>query len=329
MARLRVSVLALLLVTGGVAPAAAVDLVGTWYVLIHYRDTRTEHPERERWEDRIWVFEREESRLRWTDYPIVVFEDQSGRFEQLGTNRASRVLHFWEPNAVQLEQIRTGLEINSRGSTSKALRGSDTEGWKSGDKSSYQSARFITFSEFWQIRDVSERPAFIRDAVLGSATVESMEGRTLWKTESVDPSGDVLHGLYDRDGSRIGTFRMTRCGAVSTVKGSGKSQGQRIYEMFFGEMGAQFFAGEMPGGASEQELRAAIEEGTFSEEDREDLRLAFAQQIAESYRNQGNDPREFEPQIQSLAEQMVTLFVEEGKTMEEIQQMLQDGRLRP
>ena len=128
MARLWIGVLALLFAATGAAPTAAVDLIGSWHVLIHYKDAVTEHPERERWEDRIWVFQREESRLRWIDYPIVVFEEQSGRFEQLGSNRASRVLHFWEPNAVQLTQIRAGLEINPRGSRNKTLRGSDAEG---------------------------------------------------------------------------------------------------------------------------------------------------------------------------------------------------------
>ena len=62
---------------------------------------------------------------------------------------------------------------------------------------------------------------------------------------------------------------------------------------------------------------------------RRELRLAFERQIRESYRNQGNDPRQFEPQIQRLAEKMVALFVDDGKSIEEIQQMLQDGRLRP
>ena len=132
MARLLLGALALLMVAIPVKPAEAVDLIGTWHVLIHYKDSVTDHPERERWEDRIWEFEQEGSRLRWTDYPIVVFSDQSGRFEQLGGNRASRVLHFWEPSATQLAQIQEGLEINPRGSRSKTLRGSDAEGWSSG-----------------------------------------------------------------------------------------------------------------------------------------------------------------------------------------------------
>ncbi len=330
MARLLLGALALLVVAIPVKPAEAVDLIGTWHVLIHYKDSVTERPERERWEDRIWVFEQEGSRLRWTDYPIVVFSDQSGRFEQLGGSRASRVLHFWEPNATQLAQIQEGLEINPRGSRSKTLRGSDAEGWSSGKKKGgYQSARFITFEEIWQINGLPDRPTFIRDDVLGSAATEDVEGRTIWEGESVESGGDVIRGRYDRDGTRIGTFRLMRSGEVSTVKGSGKSQSERARDALSAAYTSQLFAGELPGGATEADLRKAIEAGEFSDDDRQELRREFERSIAESFEGQGNDPRQLRPQIQSLAEKMVALFVDEGKSIEDIQKMLADGSLRP
>jgi hypothetical protein len=165
--------------------------------------------------------------------------------------------------------------------------------------------------------------------VLGSAATENVEGRTIWEGESVESGGDVIRGRYDRDGTRIGTFRMMRSGAVSTVKGSGKSQGERAHIALFGAMGSQLFAGELPGGGSEEEVRKAIEAGEFTDEDRSTMRREFERAITESYQSQGNDPREFRPQIQSLARKMVALFVDEGKSIEEIQRMLMDGRLRP
>jgi len=330
MARLLLGALVILILAVSTKPAAAVDLIGTWHVLIHYKDSVTEHAERERWEDRIWVFEEEGSRLRWTDYPIVVFGDQSGRFEQFGGNRASRVLGYWEPSAGQLAQIQDGLEINPRGSRSKALRGSDAEGWSSGKKKAgYQSARFITFEEIWQVTGMPDLPTFIRDDLMGSAAAENLEGRTIWEGESVESGGDLIRGRYDRDGTRIGTFRLTRSGEVSTVKGSGKSQGERGADAFFGALGSQLFAGELPGGGSEADLRKTIEAGEFSEEDRRTLLLEFERTIAEGYQNQNADPQQFRPQIQSLARKMVDLFVDEGKSIEEIKRMLADGSLRP
>ncbi len=330
MARLLLGALALLVVAIPVKPAEAVDLIGTWHVLIHYKDSVTDHPERERWEDRIWEFEQEGSRLRWTDYPIVVFSDQSGRFEQLGGNRASRVLHFWEPNATQLAQIQEGLEINPRGSRSKTLRGSDAEGWSSGKKKGgYQSARFITFEEIWQITGMPDRPTFIRDDVLGSAATENVEGRTTWEGESVESGGDLIRGRYDRDGTRIGTFRLMRSGEVSTVKGSGKSQSERVRDVMAQAYAAQLFAGELPGGVSEADLRKSIDAGEFTDDDRRELRVEFERSLAESFQSQGNDPRQLRPQIQSLAQKMVALFVDEGKSIADIQKMLADGSLRP
>jgi len=330
MARLLLGVLALLVLAAPIEPAAAVDLIGSWHVLIHYKDSITEHPERERWEDRIWVFEQEGSRLRWTDYPIVVFSDQNGRFEQLGGNRASRVLGFWEPSAGQLAQIQEGLEINPRGSRSKALRGSDAEGWTSGKKKGgYQSARFITYQEIWQITGLPDRPTFIRDDVLGSAAAENLEGRTIWEGESVESGGDVIRGRYDRDGTRIGTFRIMRSGEVGTVKGSGKSQSERARDVLTQAYASQLFAGELPGGASEADLRKLIEAGEFTDDDRRALRTEFERSITENFQGQGNDPRALRPQIQSLARKMVALFVDEGKSIEEIQRMLADGSLRP
>ena len=75
---MRRALFALLLAATLPAPALAIgadDLVGAWYVLVHYQDSATENADAKRWEDRIWVFEKAGDQLRWTDYPIVVFDD--------------------------------------------------------------------------------------------------------------------------------------------------------------------------------------------------------------------------------------------------------------
>ena len=100
---------------------ASLDLEGTWYVLIHYTDASAANSEAMRWDDRLWIFARKGSRLEWTEYPIVVFNDRTGRFEQ-SSHGQQRVLHAWEPNASQRAQIDSGLEYNTRGSKTKTLR---------------------------------------------------------------------------------------------------------------------------------------------------------------------------------------------------------------
>ena len=309
-------------------PAAGVDLMGTWHVLAHYKDSTTTHPERERWEDRIWVFSMEGDRLKWIDYPIVVFADQSGRFER-GSGRAARVLQFWEPSPDQLLEIREGLEINTRGSRTKTLRAT-SDGYTSAKrKAGYRSTRFITFTETWTIEGLPDAPVFTRDDVMGSATTESFEGRTQYTSDAVEEGGNVLRGSYDRDGTRTGRFVLRRAGATSVVKGSGRSAGERVYDAFFGELGSSLYKGEVPPEYQEKLLRESIEQGTFGNDERKELRLFFEQTLTEHWTAQGNDPALFRREIHSLADKMVRAFADDGKTIEEIQSMIANGQLRP
>jgi len=193
-----------------------VDLVGTWHVLVHYTDDHTANPEQMRWDDRIWVFERKGERLRWTEYPIVVFADASGRFERRGGQYA-RVLHGWEPSPGQLEEIREGVEVNPRGKRSKTLRGSADEGWSSRSRPTSASASVITYVQNWSVENPDALPLFVQEDVLGSARTESLEGRTEYRTTELRSGGDLLVGRFERDGVRHGTFRMLRSGEVSDV----------------------------------------------------------------------------------------------------------------
>ena len=200
------------------AAAGAVDLVGTWHVLVHYTDANTSKPEQERWFDRVWVFERKGSRLEWTEFPIAVFTDESGRFERRSNGQYARVLGAWEPNEAQLQNIREGLRVNTRGSRKKSLRGSDAQGWKTVTRPQVASASVITYQETWSISGLPDHPAFEELDQMGSLRADSMEGVTRYTTTQVDPSGDVLSGSFDRDGTRRGTFRMMRSGGVGALE---------------------------------------------------------------------------------------------------------------
>ena len=206
------------------AARAGVDLVGTWHVLVHYRDSSTAHPEAEHWEDRVWDFEASGSRLRWSEFPIVVFDDEGGRFEREdGTGQYARVLHFWEPSAAQLANIRGGLSVNERGSRTKTLR--EQQGaWSTAERASAAGASAITYQELWSIDDPEGLPAFVQVDVLASAGAESLEGRTELRTEQVLDGGDRLVGRFQRDGTRSGTFEMRRSGAHKALRQKSQSE---------------------------------------------------------------------------------------------------------
>jgi hypothetical protein len=220
-----------LLLAGPAFGESSLELAGTWHVLVHYKDDNTLNPERERWDDRIWRFERVGNRLRWREYPIVVFSDESGRFERRGSGQYARILGSWEPSEGQRAQIVAGLEVNPRGMKSKTLRGSDAEGWRSHSRRAPASASVISYVEHWSIDGVMERPVFTREDQLGAERAEDLVGVTRYTTRSIDPGGDVLRGVFERDGTRHGTFRMTRSGEATDVKGSGKTPGQRAVDI--------------------------------------------------------------------------------------------------
>jgi len=305
----------------------AADLVGSWHVLVHYQDAGTENPEAKRWEDRIWTFEKVGDQLRWVDFPIVVFDDDSGRFENIGGNRASRVLDYWEPNAKQQEQIRTGLAFNSRGSRSKTLSGSDEKGWSSAKRTggTYRSSRFITYEETWSIDGLPDKPRFERQDSMGAAGGEDFEGRTLYETTQIE-AGDVLRGSFDRDGKRKGTFRLTRTGKVHSVsEGGGKSAvGQQLKR---GEFIAMLAPGleKLPGGRSEAEWRAAVTSPAAKSE-----RLALRAAIEEGLRSQLVNPEDAESQralLINLASELERLFVEDDKSLADLRKMMAEGEV--
>jgi hypothetical protein len=202
------------------------ELVGTWHVLVHYKDENAAHPERERWEDRVWVFEKTGSRMRWTDYPIVVFDDPTGRFEK-SMGRSARVLEFWEPSESQLADIKDGLAVNERGMKSKTLRSSDG-GWASFSKNTAASASVISYVEHWSIEQADAGPIFRREDVLGSERAEDLDGVTLYTT--TETGDDVLSGSFERDGSRHGRFRLMRSAKTEGLKSDGKTPNEKVTE---------------------------------------------------------------------------------------------------
>jgi murein DD-endopeptidase MepM/ murein hydrolase activator NlpD len=217
----------------GLAPPAAaqeVDLVGTWYVLMHYLDDGSPNPDQPRWDERVWVFEKKGNRMRWSVYPIVVFDDESGRFERTSV-QYSRVLHYWEPDAGQLADIAEGLQVHPRGAKKKTLRGSDLDGWSSSRSRGAASASVVTYTELYAIEGMPTRPEFTRSDIMGGGRTDTLEGLTSWTTTEVREGGDLLTGAYQRDGRRHGTFRMMRSGATGGVKGS-KSQAELQQAVF-------------------------------------------------------------------------------------------------
>jgi hypothetical protein len=214
--------LALLVGFGLLGPAKAfaashdpsgVTLLGAWHVLVHYEETGSSGAERKRWDDRAWVFEREGDRLRWTEYPIVILDDETGRFEKDGANRAFRIPQHWEPDAAQLADIKDGLAVNERGMAAATLRRSEGS-WVWAPKQATASASMIHYVESWRVEPAPEGPIFKREDALRSERAEDLTGVTIYTTRAVAEEGHLLRGDFERDGTQHGTFTMTRAAGV-------------------------------------------------------------------------------------------------------------------
>lgn len=223
-----------LLVPGLSAAEPKVDLIGTWYVLIHYRDSYTANPDSDRWEDKIWRFQMKGTRLSWTDYPIVVFADQTGRFGPVAGNPRARIMHAWEPNAAQQQEIEAGLQVNDRGSKTKSLRGSPKKGYKSFGAQRSVSAATVGYQQIWSIDDPTGLPVFTRDDSLGTEAALAkkdkdavLSGRTRFTTTSVSEDGNELRGDFVRDENRVGSFRLLRVAEPRGLESDGRTPNEK------------------------------------------------------------------------------------------------------
>ena len=284
------------------APAAtAADLLGTWHVLVHYRDANSGAPERLRWNDRIWVFERKGSKLYWTEYPIVVFSSDAGRFERRQSGQYARVIGAWEPNEGQLANLEAGLKINSRGSKKKSLRGSDEAGWQSTARARAASASVITYQENWRVEGFSGLPIFEQQDVMASARTETLEGVTRYQTTALEEGGNVLVGRYQRDGTREGTFTMRRSGSVGRLEERSQSEIQQAaVERSYGALAREEAAKGIDRIVDETGLQLTTEQ-------REEL-VREALQLVEL----GRSPREVSDALQKSMLQKTFAWAQEG-----------------
>jgi hypothetical protein len=304
----------------------AVDLIGAWHVLIHYTDDHSHVPDQMRWDDKVWIFERSGSRLRWTEYPIVVFEDQTGRFDR-SQGRLARVLDGWEPNEAQLAQIEAGPAVNDRGSKSKTLRKHGDDGWRSFTRPTAASASIVTYVENWSIEGVAGAPIFRREDVLGSGRTESFKGVTEYAATEVASRGNVLRGTFERDGTRHGTFQMMRTGSPRAVEGKAKSEGQRFYQKYLERFGETVARGD--GTLEEAIARRAAEGGELPEDVRKSVQARILAAVEQSIRDAGADPHDFEREVDSLTRKITGLLLDRGLSLEEVERLLADGKINP
>ena len=173
--------------------------------------------EAKRWEDRVWVFEKtgdrlaldrlSDRRVRRRDRPLRAPSAATARAACSPTGRRTRRSRPSSPAGLDGQLARLEVRRRCAAATRRAGSRASTAAAAPVDRSSPTRRPGAS-------RACPTSRVFTRRTRWAAAAREDVEGRTLYKTTTVEAGGNVLRGSFDRDGTRKGTFRLTRGGAV-------------------------------------------------------------------------------------------------------------------
>ena len=205
------SLLVVVLVLWAWAPSASaedlanVDLTGVWYILVHYKDDRSEDKSITKFRDTVWSIEQDEHKVKIVSYPYVFFSEA----DEL-VRRNNMMNHIaWVPDDRVWGEIREFVRVSDRGAKVKTLRGSRSESFQSNPDSGGVGVNTLTFSQNWKL---SFAPEVIRmeitDSLSGSGGLAAIDETLVYQfIERV--AADEFRGKYD-DATRHGELWMVR-----------------------------------------------------------------------------------------------------------------------
>ena len=205
---------ALLLLAGGARAddLRRIDLSGEWYVLLHYSDSRSRDAGLTKFKDFAWSIEQGEAKIAWKTNPYVIFDEGT----EVTRRHKMRAHEPWQPEGMVLGLLRDHMDVSSRAETSKRLRGTSEQGFRSLPAIGGGGARTLTFSRDWTVTFAQDRVAIrVVDSLGGSDLLGEMEEATLYEITEVSPG--ELHGSY-AEGMKSGTLRMIRSKERRVVK---------------------------------------------------------------------------------------------------------------
>ena len=103
------------------------DLGGEWYVLLHYKDAKSEDKSITKFKDFAWSIRQRADALEIDEYPYVLFDEGTEEIR-----RASMRGHKpWQPEGLVLDELSKHVDVSTRAMRSKSLAGSTKSGMKS------------------------------------------------------------------------------------------------------------------------------------------------------------------------------------------------------
>jgi len=182
------------------------DLSGEWYVLLHYKDAKSEDKSITKFKDFAWSVRQSPSKLEVDEYPYVLFDEGTEEIR-----RADMRGHKpWQPEGLVLDELLLHVDVSTRAMREKVLEGSTEAGMKSLEPEGSSGGGTMSFVRNW---DVSWSPAVVRVSVVdslsgGSAMLGGMEEASVFEIKE-RPSPGELRGSWS-EGDKSGSLRMIR-----------------------------------------------------------------------------------------------------------------------
>jgi hypothetical protein len=187
------------------ADLSKLDLSGEWYVLIHYKDSRSEDKSMVQFKDLGWSIQQTPQKLSVEEFPYVIFDAGSEEVRRT----AMRGHKPWAPEGLVLDELRSHLDVSSRAARKTELTGDLASGMKSAAaKTSGRGT--MDFTRNW---DVTWAPAKVRIKIVdslstGNAAFGEMEEATVFEITD-QPSPTELVGTWS-EGEKSGKLRLIR-----------------------------------------------------------------------------------------------------------------------
>lgn len=194
----------------GAAPARAedlakLDLSGEWYVLIHYKDAKSEDKSITKFKDFAWSIRQSPEGLEIDEYPYVLFDEGTEEIRRA----AMRGHKPWEPEGLVLDALRQHVDVSTRALRTKQLSGSTAKGMKSAEAAA-AGGTTMNFTRNW---DITWAPASVTIKIVdslsgGSAMLGEMEEAAVFEIKE-RPSAEELRGTWS-EGDKSGSLRLIR-----------------------------------------------------------------------------------------------------------------------
>lgn len=192
---------------------STVDLSGAWYVLLHYKDEKSEDKSLTKFKDFAWSIEQTANTLTLEHYPFVFFDEDT----ELERRRAMREHQPWAPGESHLEKLARSVDVSSRAMTRKPMTGSVGEGFRSLPPITSGGLNTLGYTVSWEVAFSPDKIRIVvTDSLSGVGGLADMEESTVYTIlERVGP--DELRGTY-QEATKRGNLRMIRAAERRVLK---------------------------------------------------------------------------------------------------------------